>query len=241
MNMDKKKGTKEKVVGVLGGMGPEATVDFFHKLTVHTPAKLDQQHLHVIIYSNPRVPDRTAAILNNGESPVPFLLEGCESLESAGADFIVIPCVTAHYFLNELRKEINLPILSILDTVAEDISEYDPRVRTVGLIGTSGTLKSEMFQKRMRTDGVKSLVCSERDQEKVMQAIYGIKAGVDKQKIHGELSFIAKKLIDSGAEGILAGCTEIPLCLTQEDMAVPFFDPLLILARHTIIRARSGE
>lgn len=241
MNMDKKKGTKEKVVGVLGGMGPEATVDFFHKLTVHTPAKLDQQHLHVIIYSNPRVPDRTAAILNNGESPVPFLLEGCESLESAGADFIVIPCVTAHYFLNELRKEINLPILSILDTVAEDISEYDPRVRTVGLIGTSGTVKSEMFQKRMGADGVKNLVCSERDQEKVMQAIYGIKAGVDKQKIHGELSFIAKKLIDSGAEGILAGCTEIPLCLTQEDMAVPFFDPLLILARHTIIRARSGE
>jgi aspartate racemase len=239
--MDKKKEIKERVVGILGGMGPEATVDFFSKLTSNTPAKSDQQHLHVIIYSNPKVPDRTEAILNNGQSPLPFLVEGCKSLERAGADFIVIPCVTAHYFLNELRKETRLPILSILDTVAEDISEYRPKIRNVGLIGTSGTVKSGIFQKRMSMDGQKCIVCSERDQEKIMQAIYGIKAGVNKEKIQGELSFIAKKLIDSGAEGILAGCTEIPLCLTQEDVTTPYFDPLLILARHTSIRARSGE
>jgi len=239
--MDKKKEIKEKVVGILGGMGPEATVDFFHKLTVNTPAKFDQQHLHVVVYSNPKVPDRTEAILNDGQSPLPFLVEGCKSLERAGADFIVIPCVTAHYFLNDLRKETKLPILSILDAVGENLSGYYPKIRIVGLMGTSGTLKSGLFQKRMSMDGIQCIVCSDNIQEEVMEAIYSIKEGLNREELTLTLTSAAESLINSGAEGIVAGCTEIPLCLTQEDLTVPYFDSLLILARHTIKWARPGE
>jgi len=241
MSSRKKEKMKEKVVGILGGMGPEATVDFFHKLTIHTPAKFDQQHLHVIIYSDPKVPDRTAAILNDGQSPLPFLVEGCKSLERAGADFIVIPCVTAHYFLNDLRKETKLPILSILDAVGENLSGYYPKIRIVGLMGTSGTLESGLFQKRMSMDGIQCIVCSDNIQEEVMEAIYSIKEGLNREELTTTLTSAAEFLTNSGAEGIVAGCTEIPLCLTQEDLKVPYFDPSLILARHTIKWARPGE
>jgi len=240
INMRGKQKMKEKVIGILGGMGPEATVNCFDKLTRNTPAKYDQEHLQVIIYSNPKVPDRTKAILNDGPSPLPFLIEGCRRLARAGADFIIIPCVTAHYFLKELRQETALPILSILDAVAENICKYYPKIQTVGLMGTSGTLKSGIFQKRMIADGIKCIVCPDNAQGKVMGAIYAIKKGVslsDREKLTNELSAVAQGLVESGAEGIIAGCTEIPLGLTRKDVKVPYFDSLLLLARDSIRRA----
>ena len=106
---------KKQVIGILGGMGPEATLDCFDKIIKHTPAQKDQDHLRVIIDSNPAVPDRTAAIIGDGQSPVPVMVEGCHALENAGADFIIIPCVSAHFFIDEIQQQTNLPILSIFD------------------------------------------------------------------------------------------------------------------------------
>jgi aspartate racemase len=104
---------KRKTIGVLGGMGPEATLDCFGKIIKNTPAQRDQDHLRVIIDSNPKVPDRTPAIIGDAESPVSVIVEGCHALERAGADFIIIPCVSAHFFLSEIQAQCNLPILSI--------------------------------------------------------------------------------------------------------------------------------
>ena len=109
----------EKVIGILGGMGPEATLDCFGKIIKNTPAKTDREHIRVVIDSNPGIPDRIAAILGDGESPVPALVAGCRGLEKAGADFIIIPCVTVHFFLSEIQAQAHLPILSIFDSVAE--------------------------------------------------------------------------------------------------------------------------
>jgi aspartate racemase len=103
---------KEKTIGILGGMGPEATLDFFGKIIQNTPATSDQEHLRVIIDNNPKIPDRTEAILGKGESPVPVMVQGGLSLAKAGADFIVIPCISAHFFLDELRCNLSLPIIS---------------------------------------------------------------------------------------------------------------------------------
>ena len=111
----------KKVIGILGGMGPEATLDCFGKIIKNTPAQRDQDHLRVVIDSNPAVPDRTAAIVEDGPSPVPMIVDGCHALEKAGADFIIIPCVSAHVFLAEIQQQVNLPILSIFDAVAETI------------------------------------------------------------------------------------------------------------------------
>ena len=124
----------KKTIGILGGMGPEATLDCFGKIIKNTPAQKDQDHLRVVIDSNPSVPDRTAAIIGNGRSPVPVMAEGCQALEKAGADFIIIPCVSAHFFIDEIQRQANLPILSIFDAVAESITRDYHKVKTVGLL-----------------------------------------------------------------------------------------------------------
>ena len=152
---------KEKTIGILGGMGPEATLDCFAKIIKNTPAKRDQDHLRVIIDSNPKVPDRPAAITGKGESPVPALVQGCRCLQLAGADFIIIPCVAAHFFLEEIRQQVKLPILSIFDVVTETIVREHPQITTVGLLAITATISSGLFQKRLAADNIKTVVPDE--------------------------------------------------------------------------------
>jgi len=231
---------KEKVIGILGGMGPEATLDCYSRIISNTPAKTDQEHLRVIIDSNPKVPDRTAAIVAEGESPVPILVAGCRSLQQAGADFIIIPCVSAHFFLNEIQQQIDLPILSIFDVVTETIISDHPQIKTVGLMGTTGTINGGLFQKRLAVEGIKTIVADEIQQANVMKAIYDIKnfqPARSRSQIASDMAAAADDLISKGARGIIAGCTEIPLALKQEHLSVPYFDALTILARAAILKA----
>ena len=231
---------REKIIGILGGMGPEATVDCFTKIVKNTPARRDQDHIRLIIDSNPKVPDRTEAILGKGESPVSVLAEGMRSLERAGADFVIISCVSAHYFLDELRQTATLPILSLLDAVAEHIKERHPDIKRVGLLGTTGTIEGGMFHRRLSEDGIESIAPEENDQSRVMAAIYDIKnadPSRSRAEISAELTDAAGRLVIGGAGGILAACTEVPLVLSQSDVTVPYFDSLLILARAAIRHA----
>ena len=230
----------EKVIGILGGMGPEATLDCYSRIIKSTPAKTDQDHLRVIIDANPKVPDRTAAIIGQGESPLTILVEGCLSLQRAGADFIIIPCVAAHFFLDEIQQQINLPILSIFDAVTETIVNDHPQIKTVGLMGTTGTIRGGLLQNRLRAEGIKTIVPDEVHQSRVMAAIYDIKNSQparSRAQITSDLVAAAESLISNGALGIIAGCTEIPLALKQKDLSVPYFDALTILARAAIVKA----
>ena len=231
---------QEKTVGILGGMGPEATLNCYAAIIKSTPADTDQEHLRVIIDSNPKVPDRTAAIIGKGASPVPSLVAGCRTLQSAGADFIIIPCVSAHIFLEAVRQEVDLPILSIFDSVTENISSNHPDIKTVGLMGTTGTISGGHFQKRLSESGLAVLVPDEKQQSDVMAAIYDIKNSNPKRsrrQISLALAAIAETLVSNGAQGIIAGCTEVPLALKQKHLSVPYFDALTILARAAIIEA----
>ncbi len=234
------KKVKEKTIGILGGMGPKATLDCFAKIIKSTPAKTDQEHLRVIVDSNPKVPDRTAAIIAEGESPVPILVAGCRSLQQAGADFIIMPCVSAHFFLDEIQQQIALPILSIFDVVSQAIISDHPQIKTVGLMGTTGTINGGLFQKRLAADGIETIVADESHQSKVMEAIYDIKNSLparSRAQITSDLVDAAERLISNGARGIVAGCTEIPLALKQRHLSVPYFDALTILARAAILKA----
>jgi len=231
---------KEKTVGILGGMGPEATVDCFAKIIKNTPAKKDQDHLRVIIDSNPKIPDRPAAIIGKGESPVPALVQGCSCLQLAGADFIIIPCVTAHFFLEEIRQQVRLPILSILDVVTETIVREHPQITTVGLLAITATISSGLFQKRLAADNIKTVVPDESYQSKVMAAVADIKKTQParaRAQMTTDLIATAEGLISRGARGIVAGCTEIPLALKPEHLSVPYFDALTILARAAVFEA----
>lgn len=230
----------QKVIGVLGGMGPEATVDFYAKLIRLTPAKSDQEHLRVIIDSNPKVPDRTRAILYGGESPVPVLLEGAAALKRAGADFIVIPCVSAHFFLEELLSRSPLPILSIFQATAQEIARAFPWATQVGLMGTTGTIRGGRFQAVLEGAGLQVLVPDGEGQEKVMNAIYSVKdsqALERRQKGEAFAKEAALGLVGRGAQLIVAGCTELPLVLRAGELPVPLVDPLMALARAAIREA----
>jgi aspartate racemase len=230
----------EKVIGILGGMGPEATLDCFDKIIKNTPAEKDQDHLRVLIDCNPKVPDRTAAICEQGMSPVPAILESAYSLIKAGADFIIIPCVSAHFFLEELRRHIDIPILSIFDAITESIKRVSPAIQSVGLLATTGTIWGGMLQKRLEQSNISVIIPGDLDQEKVMGGIYKIKATQERdlrKKTKRGLMEVANHLIEKGAQGIVAGCTEVPLAIGPEDLNVPFFDPLLILARAAIRNA----
>ena len=231
---------KEKVIGILGGMGPEATLECYAQIIKNTPARSDQQHLRVVIDSNPKVPDRTAAITGKGPSPLTTLVAGCDALQAAGADFIIMPCVSAHFYLEQMRQHSKMPILSIFDAVTEAISSEHADIEIVGLLGTTGTISSSLFQKRLAVAGLTTLVPGEVRQSRVMAAIYEIKnsrSTRSRQYISSDLAAVAVSLVSEGAQAIIAGCTEIPLALQQEHLSVPYFDVLPILARAAIIEA----
>ena len=229
-----------KVIGILGGMGPEATLDCFGKIIKNTPAKSDRDHIRVVMDSNPGIPDRIAAILGEGESPVSALIAGCRGLEKTGADFIIIPCVTVHFFLPQIQAQSPLPILSIFDAVAEAIQADFPAAKTVGLLGTVATVESGLIQKRLAQEKIHTLVPDSAQQSKIVDAIKDIKdtrPSRTKSEITNALIEAARSLIDKepdGADAIIAGCTEIPLALAQEHLPVPYFDSLTILARAAI-------
>jgi len=230
----------EKVIGILGGMGPEATLDLFGKIIANTPATKDQEHLRVLIDSNPKVPDRTAAILGGGASPVPAMQAGIKALKQAGADFVVIPCVSAHFFLDELQREAALPILSMFDVAAEHIRREHPHITSVGLLGTTGTVTGGRFQARLAQERIETLAPGPDDQGLVMAAIYDIKdarAARNRSAIRNDLRGVAGRLAAAGAQGIVLGCTEIPLVLKSGDLDVPVFDTLTLLARAAIVAA----
>lgn len=231
---------REKTIGIIGGMGPEATLDLYREIIRATPARKDQDHLRVIIDSNPKIPDRTPAIIGPGESPVPAMVMTCRALERAGADFGIIPCISAHYFIEDLRALIDLPILSAFDAVSAYIVDHHPDIRTVGLMATAGTVQGGRFARRLAGDGIATIVPELDIQTGLMDAIYRIKSSQEptvRATSKTVLVSAAEHLLSRGAEGIIAGCTEIPLELKPNDLAAPLFNPLEILARAAVAAA----
>ncbi len=222
---------KEKFVGILGGMGPDATVTMFRNIIRATPAQADQEHLRILIYNNPKIPERTAAICNNSEDPLPELQASARLLEQAGVDFIAIPCVTAHYFYEGIQSVVAIPILHIVKETLKFASTKHPTCTTLGLLSTMGTARTGLFQRFSSQWGVTILTPPEEMiQDEVMTAIHRVKAGILSGEPKETLKRAAGHLIQSGTQAIIGGCTEIPLALTAHDLPVPFLDPLKILA-----------
>ncbi len=227
----------EKVIGVLGGMGPEATIELFAQIVRRTRAKSDHDHLRLLIDNNPKVPDRTAAILHGGESCLPELVRSARALGRAGADFIVIPCVTAHFFHVALQKRTSLPVLHIIDETVKRLRKRLPRARRVGLLATTGTIQAGLFQQALAGTKVDLVVPSRATQKNVMKAIYAIKADGATPKARELVRKAAYELFAHGAQAVVAGCTEMPLVLEDGDLPVPVVDPIAILAEAAIERA----
>jgi len=223
---------KEGVIGILGGMGPEATAELFFRIIRATPAKKDQDHLRIIIDNNPKIPDRTAAILHGGPSPLPMMIETAKNLERAGASFLIIPCNTSHYYIDELQKEIEIPVINMIEVTASRLKRKN--FKKVGLLATNGTIKTGLYQNALGKEGIEAIVPQEDLQKEVMRAIYDhIKAG-DLDAGRKIVLRIANELIKRGAEAVICGCTEISLVLKEGDISVPVIDPLQILAEEAV-------
>lgn len=236
----KNPGMAGKTIGILGGMGPEATSFFFSMLVRLDIAPRDQDHLHIIVDSDPSIPDRTRFLLEGGEDPLPAMLASARRLLAAGADLCGIPCMTAHAILPRLRAHCQLRILSAFEETSRALDTGAAPIRKLGILGTIGTRSSRLFETAM-PDRIMLWPDAEAHRSLVMEAIYGrqgIKAGNTGSEPRRLLLKAARMLIEQGAEAIAAGCTEVPLVLSQKDFDIPFIDPMEHLARALIREAR---
>lgn len=231
---------REKVIGILGGMGPEATLDLYRRIIAHTPAKTDQEHLHVIIDSNPKIPSRNLAVLHGGEDPTQALCATARNLEKAGADFIIMPCNSAHIFLPAIRESVQIPILSIVDATLQALLAQAPQTRKVGLLSTPAVAVRRIYADPLLALGIETLVPDAAGQEEVYGVIEAVKAGDKSAAVTARLKAQAEILIRKGAEAIFLACTELPLVLTAADLDVPVLDTLETLAAAAVREARGG-
>jgi aspartate racemase len=220
-----------KTVGVLGGMGPAATVEFLRRLVARTPASRDQDHLHVLVDSNPGVPSRNEAILRGGPEPTEALRAMARTLEAAGAELLAIPCNTAHYYLAAIRAAVGVPVLDMIREAVERL----PGSRA-GLLATTATIRVGLYPAACAARDIEVLVPERSDQAAVMEIVAAIKAGEAPQSQRDHLGRIAAGLIDRGAESILVGCTEISL-VGRAVEGVPWVDALDCLTDATLREA----
>lgn len=226
------------VVGILGGMGPLATLDFMRKMLEATPAACDQEHVPVVVSSIPQVPDRTAAFRGEGESPLTAMIASGRRLAAAGAGLAVIPCNTAHLWFDDLQQALGLPMLHMVDAaLAEAQSLAGPGAR-LGLLATEATLASGLYFKRTlpgRPDqDIQWLLPTVTEMALlVTPGIAAVKAA-DLARAAELLKAAAQALARRGAQALVLGCTEIPLALGQGDAPLPIVDPTAALARQAV-------
>lgn len=229
----------EKTVGIIGGLGPEATLDFFAKVLGKTEAESDQEHLHLLIDNNPKIPNRNEAVAGTGPSPGPALAASARGLERAGADFLVMVCNAAHAFQRDIVEAVEIPFVSIVEeTVAATLIRL-PGVKSVGVLASSGCLDAKLYQTAFAGRSVAALVPTGHDRDTFMRLLYRVKAG-DKE-VGEDMLELARGLITQGAEAIVAGCTEVPLVLFARDLEVPLINSTDVLVDSTIAYATEAR
>ncbi|MCI0518194.1 MAG: amino acid racemase, partial [Woeseiaceae bacterium] len=219
-----------KTAGVLGGMGPDATVDFMAAVIALTPAGKDQDHVRMIIDHNPGVPDRQAAMKGDRSTVSRVLTEMALRLEAAGADFLVMPCNTAHVFLPEVLPKLHVPFINIVDETVAEIADTLPAAQQVGVMATNACIDAEVYQASIRASGRQSILPLPEQQQELMRLILGIKRGEKGGAVKEAMKSIAADLARRGADVIVAGCTEIPLVLGKADLDLPFISSTEVLA-----------
>ena len=228
-----------KTVGVLGGMGPAATMDFLDKILAADPATREQDKIRLIIDCNPGVLDRNAAARGDGPSPGPALAAMARGLVAAGADFLVIACNTAHAWSADITGAVDAPLISMIDTACEAIAATRPHARRIGLLAGQGCLDSGIYQRAFAGRGWEAVIPGPDLQARLMDALYRVKSGALGAAERADFVACANATIALGAEVVVAGCTELPLLLRAGDLAAPLIDPNQALAERTVACARA--
>ncbi|MDE1483248.1 aspartate/glutamate racemase family protein [Xenorhabdus bovienii] len=228
----------KKIIGILGGMGPAATVDAMEKIIKHTPATCDQEHIPVIAVSFPEIPDRTTNILSDGESPLNKMLAALRILESAGAQCIIMPCNTAHYWYNELKAATKINFLNMIDITCNKI--VNERINHVAILATTATVKSGLYQSRLEKENINCVIPDDIQQRCVMESILAYKGG-DAGKAYFLLKGVISQLQSFGVEKFVMGCTEIPLILSRDGNVDRYIDATEELIKSAVEWCYSDE
>lgn len=224
----------KKSIGILGGMGPLATADLFRKIVLMTDAACDNDHIRIYMDNNASIPDRTAAILQGGTDPVPAMADSLRKLTACGADCIIMPCNTAHYFLPRLQALTDIPFLSMLEATAAACQKRFPG-KTAAILATKGTLAAGLYQQALSAEGVPFAVPDAAQQDALMRVIYeGVKAGKPADAYREDMESVLKGMSAQGADYFILGCTELPLAAQALSLGDAMVDPTEELARAAI-------
>ncbi|AOM41461.1 aspartate/glutamate racemase family protein [Xenorhabdus hominickii] len=228
----------KKIIGILGGMGPAATVDAMEKIIKNTPANSDQEHIPVIAVSFPDIPDRTTSIIAGGESPLNHMLAALRILEAAGAQCIIMPCNTAHYWYEELKASTKTNFLNMIDITCNKI--VNEGINNVAILATTGTIKAGIYQNKLEKENVKCVIPDEFQQGFVMESILAYKSG-DDERAYQLMGNVIVQLKNTGVEKFIMGCTEIPIILKREGNMDRYIDATEELVRSAVEWGCSDE
>jgi len=231
--------TAPRRVGILGGMGPAATVDLMKKILEATPAMRDQDHVPLIVWNVPQIPERLAALRGEGPSPLPAMIDGARNLETAGATALAIACNTAHHWAEELSAAVRVPILHIAEVAVAALSVRKPRPRSVGLLATHGTLASGFYQRGLERHDLRWILPRPAEQAGGVDSAIAFAKSGRYEEARAAFLRVARALLSRGADVLLLGCTELPLLSPGTDVEAQCLDPNSALAR-AIVRHSLG-
>lgn len=235
---DNRASSRRPVVGIIGGMGPEATVDLMRRVIAATPADDDADHIHLLVDSNPAVPSRIAALIDEtGPSPLPELVRMAKGLQAGGATMLAMPCNTAHFYAGEIASAVTIPFLDMVSLTTERILRTVPAGAKVGMLASTAVLKIGLYERALERHGL-SLMVPVR-QEAVMAVIRAIKSGDTGTVQRETLAAITDELLQSGADVVLVGCTELSILAGSIPETVPVIDALNVLAEKIVASAKS--
>ncbi len=226
---------KTKKVGILGGKGPDATVGLFNKIVENSSVRCEEEHLRIFIDNHPQTPKPSLAIVGQGDDPVPAMLESLRILEAAGADFIALPCNSAHYFLPDLEAKAKIPLLNIISETVNYAHERS--IKCIGLLASSGLMESGLYQQKLAEKGIELCPNTAEEQEALMHGILTFKDTGDPEELRLCLDNLIARLTDADAQAVILGCTELPLLANREKAKIELLDTLDILARACIREA----
>ena len=236
-------------VGLIGGLGPAATVDLYDKIVKATPAANDQEHFKLVVEQNPQTPDRTKCLLEGGEDPTLALYNSARRLQADGCDALIVPCNTAHAFVPFLQRHLTVPFINMQQVTMDEIEAKYGKNAKVGLLATSGTVKTGIYSEKALAMGIAMVAPDQPNQELVMRAIYGpkgAKAGFTDGQCREDLLTAAEYLVQKhGCNVLILGCTELPLILDEGDMEIAgrtvfVIDPTSALARKVVKTAEES-
>ena len=233
-----------KKLGILGGMGPAASAEFVNRLIAQTSASCDQEHIPFVLWSDPRVPDRSTSLRNKDDLPLSWLLDGIRGLKSAGCNCIVIPCNTAHFWFDEMKKHAswNSKIIHIVDSVVDALQDVNVTNSTIGIIGTQATIELGLYQYKLNKLGWNCITPTKEEMNTLVQPAINLIKANNNEAAQPLIMTVVNRLIDSGAKAVVLGCTELPLAVKQtEEKGIPLINSIDSLVKSALIEYNKGK